>query len=275
MTRSILFGALSLCLGLPALAEGPALERTKNALGLPLATPFAVIPTLANTPGRFGAYFKTRVVIHNLTDNSYSLDALLCGPSGIVARQSISLSANQYRSYDNFLQDVFNYGGAGAVLLAGDVNSLDLNDPNLAVNAPFKFSVTAEVYSDSPNGRYTTTVVNGIVPLVDSGPSAFSAGITVGQDQRVNVGVFNLGVNTVLVQAIVHDSSGNVVQTVDFRVGALSWEQKSVSRDVANGFIRWEIDARDGLPFLWAVSVDNRSNDGTLTWPTRPEAIVE
>ena len=59
MNRSILIGALSLCLSLPALAESPALERTKHALGLPLATPLAVIPTLANTPGRFGAYFKT------------------------------------------------------------------------------------------------------------------------------------------------------------------------------------------------------------------------
>lgn len=83
------------------------------------------------------------------------------------------------------------------MLLAGDVNSLELDDPNLVINAPYKFSVTAEVYRDSPNGRYTTTVVNGIVPLVDSGPSAYSAGITVGQDQRVNVGVFNLGVNEV------------------------------------------------------------------------------
>ena len=275
MNRSIIVGALSLCLSLPALAESPALERTKHALGLPLATPLAVIPTLANTPGRFGAYFKTRVVIHNLTTNSYTLDAILCGPNGIVAQQSISMSANQYRSYDNFLQDVFNYRGAGAVVLAGDINSLNLDETELINDAPYKFSVTAEVYSDSPNGRYTTTVVNGIVPLVDSGPRAFSAGITVGQDRRVNVGVFNLGVSTIPVKAIVHDSSGFVTQTIDLSVGALSWQQKTVSRPVDNGFIRWQIDARGGLPFLWAVSVDNRSNDGTLTWPARPDVTLE
>ena len=275
MNRSILIGALSLCLSLSALAESPALERTKHALGLPLATPLAVIPTAANSPGRFGAYFKTRVVIHNLTTNSYTLDAILCGPNGIVAQQSISMSANQYRWYDNFLQDVFNYRGAGAVLLAGDINSLNLDEADLVTDAPYKFSVTAEVYSDSPNGRFTTTVVNGIVPLVDSGPRAFSAGITVGQDQRVNIGVFNLGVSTVPVQAIVHDSSGFVTQTIDFSVGALSWQQKAVTNNVANGFIRWQIDARGGLPFLWAVSVDNRSNDGTLTWPIRPDVTLE
>ncbi|MCY3756520.1 MAG: hypothetical protein OXG96_02245 [Acidobacteria bacterium] len=275
MNRSILIGALSLCLNLPVLAEGPALERTKHALGLALATPLAVIPTLANTPGRFGAFFKTRVVIHNLTSNSYTLDAILFGPNGIVGQESIPLSANQYRSYDNFLQDVFNFRGAGAVVLAGDINSLSLDEADLINDAPYKFSVTAEVYSDSPNGRYTTTVVNGIVPLVDSGPRAFSAGITVGQDRRVNVGVFNLGVSTIPVKAIVHDSSGFVTQTIDFSVGALSWQQKTVSRPVDNGFIRWQIDARGGLPFIWAVSVDNRSNDGTLTWPARPGVTLE
>lgn len=275
MKRSILFGALSFCLSLAAFAESPALERTKHALGLPLASPIAVIPTLANTPGRFGAFFKTRVVIHNLTPNSYSLDAILCGPNGVVAQQSIPLSADEYRVYDNFLQDVFDYRGAGAVLLGGDINSLNLDDPNLFTNAANKFSVTAEVYSDSPHGRYTTSVVNGILPLVDPGPRAFSAGITVDQDQRVNVGVFNLGLTTTSVQAVVHDSSGSVIQTIDFSVGPLAWQQKAVSNSVADGFITWQIDALASLPYLWAVSVDNRSNDGTLTWPVRPDATVE
>ncbi len=272
MKHPILSGALSLCLCLPALAEGPALDRETHPLGLALATPLAVIPTSANTPGRFGAYFKTRVVVHNLTSRSYTISALLCGPSGIVSERSISMSPNQYLSYDNFLQDVFNYEGAGAVILLAEISSLNLNDPDLIGNAPFKFSVTAEVYSDSPNGRYTTTVVNGIVPLVDAGPEAYSAGVTAGPDQRVNVGVFNFGDSTTSVQAVVHDSSGMVVQTIHFTVGAFSWQQKNVSRPVTNGFISWRIDASpDTLPYLWAVSVDNQSNDGTLAWPTRPE----
>jgi hypothetical protein len=275
MKRSILFGALSFCLSLTAFAESPALERTKHALGVPLASPVAVIPTLANTPGRHGAFFKTRVVIHNLTGNSYSLDAILCGPSGVVAQQSIPLSAGEYRVYDNFLQDVFNYRGAGAVLLGGDINSLNPDDSDLLTDAANKFSVTAEVYSDSPNGRHTTSVVNGILPFVDPGPSAYSAGITVDQDQRVNVGVFNLGITATSVQAVVHDASGAVTQTIDFSVGPLAWQQKAVSKSVADGFIMWQIDARASLPFLWAVSVDNRSNDGTLTWPVRPAPTLE
>ena len=276
MKRSILFGALSFGLSLPAFAESPALERTRHELGVPLASTFAVIPTLANTPGRYGASFKTRVVIHNLTGNSYSLDAVLCGPNGVVAQRSIPLSGNQYQVYGNFLQDVFNYRGDGAVLLAGDTNALNLDALDLFTGSANKFSVTAEVYSDSPHGRNTTSVVNGILPLVESGPRAFSAGITVDQDQRVNVGVFNLGLTRISVQAVVHDSSGSVTQTIDFGVGPLAWRQKAVSNAVANGFIRWQIDAApESLPFLWAVSVDNRSNDGTLTWPVRPESSSE
>ena len=272
MKHPILCGALSFCLCLPAVAEGPAVDRDTHSLGLPVATPMAVIPTSANTPGRFGAYFKTRVVIHNLTSRAYSINAVLCGPSGIVSQSSISMSPNQYRLYDNFLQDVFNYRGAGAVLLLGDIDTLDPNDPDLLTDAPYRFSVTAEVYSDSPNGRYSTTVVNGIVPLVDEGREAYSAGVTVGPDQRVNVGVFNLGDSTSSVQAVVHDSSGMVVQTIHFTVGAFSWQQKNVGGQVTDGYIEWRIDSsRGALPYLWAVSVDNQSNDGTLTWPIRPE----
>lgn len=272
MKRAILSGALSFCLCLPAIAEGPGLDRDTHPLGLPLATPLAVIPTTANSPGRFGAYFRTRVVIHNLTSSSYTINALLCGPNGIVSERSISMSPNQYLSYENFLQDVFDYRGAGAVILLAEISSLNPNDPDLVGNAPYKFSVTAEVYSDSPNGRYTTTVVNGIVPLVDAAPEAYSAGITVGPDQRLNVGVFNFGYSTSSVQAVVHDSSGMVVQTIRFNAGAFSWQQKNVSSLVTDGFISWRIDSSpDTLPYLWAVSIDNQSNDGTLTWPIRPD----
>lgn len=272
MKHPILSGALSFCLCLPAFAEGPSVNRDTHPLGLALATPLAVIPTSANSPGRFGAYFKTRVVIHNLTSRSYTINALLCGPSGIVSDRSISMSPNQYLSYDNFLQDIFDYEGAGAVVLLAEISSLNPSDPDLLGNAPFKFSVTAEVYSDSPNGRYTTTVVNGIVPLVDTGTEAYSAGITVSPDQRLNVGVFNFGDATSSIQAVVHDSSGMVVQTIHFTAGAFSWQQKNVSSPVTDGYISWQIDSSpDTLPYLWAVSVDNRSNDGTLTWPIRPD----
>lgn len=87
---------LSAFLNLPAFAEMPVLERIKQEVGIPLASPLGIIPTSANTSGRHGAYFKTRVVLHKLTDRSYSIVAVLTGPSGIVGQRTLGLSAWQY-----------------------------------------------------------------------------------------------------------------------------------------------------------------------------------
>lgn len=206
------------CLLAPA--EEPSIEADQHELGLPVASPLAVIPTSANLAGRHGAFFKTRVVIHNLSDESYDIQAILCGSRGIVDRRTINMTPRYYRWYDNFLEQVFGYTGAGAIILvAGDLASLD----NLDVeNSTEKFSVTVEVYSDSPNGRYSTPVVNGIIPLVDLGTVAWNTGISVNSRQRVNIGVFNSGADTSTITAYVYDTSGTVVQTVRFTAEALS-----------------------------------------------------
>ena len=57
---------LSMVLGLPAIAETPVPEREKMEVGNALLR-HAVIPVAANNPGRFGAHYKTRVVIFNPT----------------------------------------------------------------------------------------------------------------------------------------------------------------------------------------------------------------
>ncbi len=263
------FISMTVCLLLviPAQGETPILERDKKELGIALATPVAVIPTAVNTPGRFGAYFKTRVVIHNMTSNDYSIDVALLGPQGPVSQRTLFMRPNQYRWWDNFLEAMFNDSGAGAVVFLSDEN-IDFNDSDAFERSRFKFSLTADVYTDSPNGRYSTTVVNGIVPLIDAGNLAFNAGISVNANQRTNLGAFNLSENPSSIQARVFDSFGRIVGVIRFEMNPFSWQQKPISVSVDNGFIRWEISG--GLVYLWAVTVDNRSNDGTLIYPIRP-----
>ena len=57
-----------------------------------------------------------------------------------------------YYVWDNFLEDVFDYRGGGGIWLR-------------APEEEDRFYLTAEVYTDSPNGRFSTTVVNGIFPV--------------------------------------------------------------------------------------------------------------
>ena len=207
-------------------------------------------------------------MIHNLTSKDYSIEALLLGPEGPVSRRDIWMAPHQYLSWENFLQQVFDFSGEGAVVLR---NGDEIRG----------FYVTAEVYTDSPKGRSSTTVVNGFNPPGIEAARGYHAGITADDRQRVNVGALSL-IEHSSIQARVFDSQGRHVETLAFEMAPLSWQQKTIGVPVENGSIQWDIKgccrilpsepdrvgggSDAGFAHLWAVAVDNRSNDGTLTW---------
>lgn len=250
--------ALSLHLGMLAFADTSVSQGDVNALGYARPTSLAVIPTAAHVKS-----FRTRVVIGNLTSYEYSITATLYGPNGLVGRKIISMPATHYRGWDNFFRSVFDYTGNGSVVLESE-NDVEAGD---ATESRYKFYLTAEVYADSENGRFTTPVVNGIAPLVDGGDRAYNFGISVNEHQRTNIGAFNPGDEPVSIQAEVSDESG-LVETLSFEMAPRSWQQKPIGAPVDFGWIEWKTS---GGIYLWAVSVDNRSNDGTLVYPMKPE----
>ena len=265
------------------LAETPHQGRGAHPLGFPQALPIAVIPTAVNTPGRFGAYYKTRVSLANMAGTDLVLQAILSGPRGIVNDKYIQLRANEYRVWDNFLAEEFDYRGAGGVAFISD-QDLGINIQNATLDferilsSQLKFVVTAEVYTDSPQGRYSTTVVNGIAPFIyfqlEPGltvPSqAYNFGIDSNENQRVNIGCLNPTLTRHSVRAVATDPSTGRTQTIRFEMAPFSWQQKSVSIPMSNGYVQWELGQEDAFLYLWAVTVDNHSNDGTLTWAARP-----
>ncbi len=250
--------ALLIQLGMLAFAETAVSERDVNALGYARPTSLAVIPTAAHVKS-----FRTRVVIGNLTSHEYSITATLYGPNGLVSQKIISMPETHYRGWDNFFRSVFNYTGNGSVVLQSERDS----EAGDSAESRYKFYLTAEVYADSENGRFTTPVVNGIAPLVDEGDRAYNFGITVNEHQRTNIGAFNPSDEPVSIQAEVSDESG-LVETLSFEMAPYSWQQKPISATVNFGWIEWKTS---GGTYLWAVSVDNRSNDGTLVYPMKPE----
>ncbi len=92
-----------LALSLPAFAEIPVPDWEKRKVGD--LNDSAVIPVAANNAGRFGAHFKTRVVIFNPTDRAYSINAILFDGTGRASEKEISMGVNVYRVWDNFLVD--------------------------------------------------------------------------------------------------------------------------------------------------------------------------
>ena len=221
----------------------------------------ALIPVAANSPGRFGAHYKTRVVIFNPTSRGYSITARLFGRNGPAGSPAtIPINPGQYLAWENFLQEVLDFSGSGAVVFS-------------APDEQDEFYVTAEVYTDSPNGRFSTTVVNGIIPrIVRSKAPESNVGISVNQNRRTNIGVFNISNDSSSIEAKVFDSSGTMVQVIGFEMNPFSWQQRPINVPMDNGNIRWEVNGPSDSHYFYAVEVDNRSNDGTLAWSVRGSA---
>ena len=211
-----------------------------------------VIPTMANSLGRFGAYYRTKVILSNF-DSDLDLTIRLYGPGGPVAWRHRSIKANYYSTWNNFLEEVFDYRGAGAVEFSG--------------TAPF--TVSAEVYTTSSQGKYTTVVHNGPAPLTPYSLRAESVGVvTVDGSTRTNAGVFNnSNQNQTVTARVYYTASDDPNQTITFSLPPKGWAQKSVSARGESGYILWRIPRE---AYLWVVSVDNQSNDGTLSVPTPP-----
>ena len=240
----------------PAFAETILPERQRLEVAGSLSR-FGVIPASANSPGRFGAHYKTRVVIFNPTSRNYSITALLYGTNGPISTNAIPIESGEYIVWDNFLGEVFDYSGGGAIWL-------------LAPDEDNQFYMTAEVYTDSPNGRFSTTVVNGIIPrLLRGREPEYNLGITVNQNRRTNIGVWNWETEPSSVEAKVFDASGSLVQTIPFELKGEAWQQKTISAPVENGHVRWETNGESETHYFYAVEVDNASNDGTLNWSVK------
>lgn len=255
MKRLIACWGLLLGLCLPALAETPLPAREKRAVGD--LDHLSVIPVAANSPGRFGAHFKTRVVIFNPTDLDYFITANLYDRTGLAREREIGINANEYLVWDNFLEEVFNYRGSGGIYLRAP----------LLEN---RFYMAAEVYTDSPNGRFSTTVVNGITPEYSDGyQSNYNLGINVNANRRTNIGVLNWDVEPSSIEARVYDRYGTLVQTIYFELAPEAWQQKSVSARVDDGFVEWRVNGESDEHYFYTVEVDNDSNDGTLNWSVK------
>lgn len=211
-----------------------------------------VIPTMANSPGKGGAFYRTKVILTNF-DEDLDLAVMLYGPDGLVGRRTRSIEANHYWTWNNFLSEFFDYQGAGAVEFSG--------------NAPF--TVSAEVYTTSSDGTYTTVVHNGPAPLTPYLSRAASVGVVkVDGSTRTNAGVFNNSNRSQTVTASVYypdSDSEDADQTITFSLPPKGWAQKPISARGTRGYIFWRVPRE---AYLWVVSVDNRSNDGTLSVPT-------
>lgn len=225
-------------------------------LALDSAAPYHVVPVMANNPGMFGAVFKTRVTLLNPTGFSYTIYVNLYSQNGKVGTRTIAISPHEAKNYENFLEDVFGYSGAGTV-------ELDSWFDPPGGTSDYHFLVKAEVYTDSPSGEYKTVVATG-APFESIGSrfEAYTPGIFVGAASRANIGCFNdssSSPNTI--QAHLYSASGSLIRTYSLSLPPNGWSQTGIADAVSGGYILWQPQT---VCYCYAVVVDNRSNDGAF-----------
>ena len=229
-------------------------ELTPPTAQISAASTQVTVPTMANTPGALGGIFKTKVVVFNPSVFSFPIQVTLYDINGLVNQKIINMSAGQIRNYENFLEDVFAYSGAGAV----NFDSLTIPGGN----TNYRFLVNSEVYIDGPSGRFKTVVMTG-TPLdpVTPGVNAYSTGITQDSSNRVNIGCFNVSSLANIVVAEVYDSSNQLIKTVSITLSGGSWSQVPLGTSVTGGYISWRPSTN---AYCYAVVVNNTSNDGSF-----------
>ena len=116
-------------------------RRTPHNLSF--ASDFQTVPVMANTIGAGGAVFETYVALLNPGPSAFPVTVSLYDAAGVKHDAIIELGAGELKTFDNFLDTVFDFTGGGAVTFR-------------SADSSKRFVVSAEVWTD--DGRYGTSM---------------------------------------------------------------------------------------------------------------------
>jgi hypothetical protein len=229
-----------LCILVTLFAIAASAQQRKAKINTSFASNFQTVPVMANTVG-IGGGFQTYVALLNPTSSAFPIDVTLYDGAGTKRNATITLAAGELKTYNNFLLDVFNYTGGGAVTLKSGENQ--------------RFIVSTEV-------RTTGTHYSTSVPALEfagSSSRSFVAGVTVDANSRTNVGCFNQSDVANVVTATVYDKTGTqTLGTATLSLAANAWGQTNISAIVSGGYVVF--DPQDAAVCYGSV-VDNTTND--------------
>ncbi len=249
-----------LLLGLLAAAGAAPAQDARRPAGL--VGRGYVFPSSANAAGQFGAYFKTKLTLYNPNAETVTIRAFLSTPQGATETASVTLSANAYTRWDNFLDEKFGYTGGAGINLAESTGTKS-------------FVAVAEVFTQSDAGRYSTPLTgllpdDAVVPLGNpvASPISVAAGLRVDAANRANFGCSSASADTVRVRADFYAFRNFVriaTTSASLDLAPRGWAQQAVpveGDDVIAIF--WLVSGSPGAGvFCYGVNVNNASNDGT------------
>ena len=231
-----------------AVVATPAFSQTRPEQGVSFASDRLTVPVMINAPGLAGATFATYAALMNPTSKSFPVQVTLYDPAGTKTQRTITLGAGELKSYQNFLDTVFAFSGAGTVRFQSGVEVGGSSD-NL-------FILSAEIYTTGSGVRFGTSLPTLEFPGTDS--RSFSVGITVDASNRANVGCFNESSVANNVNATVFDGTGAQVTTLQLHLGPNASGLIAVNAAVSGGYVRFD---PSGPASCYAVVANNTTND--------------
>lgn len=213
-----------------------------------------VFPSSANVLGLNGAEFRTSMKLLNLNSEEVTISAALTTPSGAEASRDIVLPASSYRTFDNFLREVFGYSGGAGIRLSGDASR-----PFIAV---------AEVSAGAYSTQLASFGIDDAVARSESAATSVAAGLRVTAGTRANFGCSNLDPDPVTVR-VDFSAMANGERTTageELTLGPSQWAQRAVPIPGEEIFAFFSVTSGGGPlgVYCWGVNVDNVSNDAAV-----------
>ncbi len=220
-----------------------------------------LLPTVARSPGLFGAFFSTDVVIFNPDPFEPANVRLSFLPSGSDVDRSPSVAFAVPPLATRILSDVV--GNAFRTNGYGPVH----------VEAPPGIVVASRTETNAAGGGAYGLLARGIEP--DRGIRAGDAPVWLAPvfqpgRSRVNLGFVEVGGGTALVEVLLRDAGGSVKGRLEVDLGPFGSRQ---SNDVhrllsapagAGDLFELRVLSGTGRVVGWGTAVDNGSNDGLL-----------
>jgi hypothetical protein len=256
---------LSIAQGTDIAASGPRLtgEEKRQAVRdasaarsggrISSASAFQTIPLVANYQEN-GIWTKTYMSITNPASKDITVYLTLYTTAGEHGTLSVQLNAYETKSWSDLIgYQGFNFEGRGAL----EIDSW-FGPPN--GSSADEFIVHLGLHRLVPGlGRLFTVVeANSSLDSVGGSNNGWNTGVPNNAWRRTSVGVFNDGLSSAGVMAYFIDSSGKVIETVNFTVPAHSWAEKPLTQDLSVGCVQW---SSSSTIFAYALTTDTHTGD--------------
>jgi hypothetical protein len=233
-----------------------------------------VIPVSANAGGAFNTRWMTQFSVFNPQNYELRVSVTFVPTGGARGTEVIiRVPPNALAFSDNILKDLYNFSGAGSLLVA----TFPEDNPTVPNTVLARsFLVTTETFNNSSNGTFGQTIPGvwtGLQDFKTDGISAVAHGIrnVARQGWRANIGAVNLGRSNVTVRLNVYDIEGRTIQkNIPFDVPPLAHFQDRLPVEVDRGSIEFFVDDPSGkaVVFPYVSVIDQLSGDPKYQYPT-------